>query len=116
LLGASLRFGSTLWHQCFSAVTAKTPLILSCPCARQRCIPSAATKFIADLQEDWEKYGTQILELMREKFPDLYFASIVKLAQIVRIEADVSLKEPKPKTIEEVLQRVVSAASRSVVW
>ena len=62
--------------------------------------------FIADLQEDWEKYGTQILELMREKFPDLYFASIVKLAQIVRIEADVSLKEPKPKTIEEVLQRV----------
>ena len=33
-------------------------------------------------------------------------ASIVKLAQIVRIEADVSLKEPKPKTIEEVLQRV----------
>jgi hypothetical protein len=48
----------------------------------------------------------RILELMREKFPDLYFASIVKLAQIVRIEADVSLKEPKPKTIEEVLQRV----------
>ena len=33
-------------------------------------------------------------------------SSIVKLAQIVRIEADVSLKEPKPKTIEEVLQRV----------
>jgi hypothetical protein len=32
---------------------------------------------------------------MREKFPDLYFASIVKFAQIVRIEADVSLKEPK---------------------
>ena len=50
--------------------------------------------------------GTQILELIREKFPDLYFASMVKLAQIVRIEADVSLKEPKPKTIEEVLQRV----------
>ena len=48
----------------------------------------------------------RFLELMREKFPDLYFASIVKLAQIVRIEADVSLKEPKPKTIEEVLQRV----------
>ena len=40
------------------------------------------------------------------KIPDLYFANIVKLAQIVRIEADVSLKEPKPKTIEEVLQRV----------
>ena len=68
--------------------------------------PPLSAAFIADLKEDWEKYGTQILELMREKFPDLYFASIVKLAQIVRIEADVSLKEPKPKTIEEVLQRV----------
>ena len=69
-------------------------------------VRTLSAAFIADLQEDWEKYGTQILELMREKFPDLYFASIVKLAQIVRIEADVSLKEPKPKTIEEVLQRV----------
>ena len=71
-----------------------------------RNVRTLSAAFIADLQEDWEKYGTQILELMREKFPDLYFASIVKLAQIVRIEADVSLKEPKPKTIEEVLQRV----------
>ena len=49
---------------------------------------------------------------MREKFPDLYFASIVKLAQIVRIGADVSLKEPKPKTIEEVLQRGKRAATK----
>ena len=74
-----------------------------------RNVRTLSAAFIADLQEDWEKYGTQILELMREKFPDLYFASIVKLAQIVRIEADVSLKEPKPKTIEEVLQRVEHA-------
>jgi hypothetical protein len=77
-----------------------------------RNVRTLSAAFIADLQEDWEKYGTQILELMREKFPDLYFASIVKLAQIVRIEADVSLKEPKPKTIEEVLQRVDAGAVR----
>ena len=81
------------------AVIPGNPLVLRGP-------SSLSAAFIADLKEDWEKYGTQILELMREKFPDLYFASIVKLAQIVRIEADVSLKEPKPKTIEEVLQRV----------
>jgi hypothetical protein len=43
---------------------------------------------------------------MREQFPDLYFASIVKLAQIVRIEADVKTHAAKPKTIEEVLQQV----------
>ena len=72
-----------------------------------RNVRTLSAAFIADLQEDWEKYGTRFSRSSRrEKFPDLYFASIVKLAQIVRIEADVSLKEPKPKTIEEVLQRV----------
>jgi hypothetical protein len=45
-------------------------------------------------------------ELVHKPNRPVYFASMVKLAQIVRIEADVSLKEPKPKTIEEVLQRV----------
>ena len=84
------------------AVIPGNPLVLR----GARNVRTLSAAFIADLQEDWEKYGTQILELMREKFSDLYFASIVKLAQIVRIEADVSLKEPKPKTIEEVLQRV----------
>ena len=84
------------------AVIPGNPLVLR----GARNVRTLSAAFIADLQEDWEKYGTQILELMREKFPDLYFASMVKLAQIVRIEADVSLKEPKPKTIEEVLQRV----------
>ena len=84
------------------AVIPGNPLVLR----GARNVRTLSAAFIADLQEDWEKYGTQILELMRDKFPDLYFASIVKLAQIVRIEADVSLKEPKPKTIEEVLQRV----------
>ena len=66
--------------------------------------------FIADFQEDWEKHGRAIFELMREKFPDLYFTSIVKLAQIVRIEADVKTHAAKPKTIEEVLQQVESEA------
>jgi hypothetical protein len=45
--------------------------------------------------------AAQILELMRE-----HFASIVKLAQIVRIEADVKTHAAKPKTIEEVLQQM----------
>jgi hypothetical protein len=87
------------------AVIPGNPLVLR----GARNVRTLSAAFIADLQEDWEKCGTQILELMRDEFPDLYFASIVKLAQIVRIEADVSLKEPKPKTIEEVLQRVDNA-------
>ena len=38
-------------------------------------------------------------------YPGIHGAAPSRL-KIVRIEADVSLKEPKPKTIEEVLQRV----------
>jgi hypothetical protein len=46
----------------------------------------------------------------REKFPDLYFASLIKLAQIIRVEADVKLPAAKPKTIEEVLRQVEGEA------
>ena len=79
----------------------RTPKSQSFPATRSCFAVHKMPNYIGRLYRgsagDWEKYGTQILELMREKFPDLYFASIVKLAQIVRIEADVSLKEPKPR-------------------
>jgi hypothetical protein len=65
---------------------------------------------IADFQEDWEKHGKDIFPIMREKFPDIYFQCLVKLAQIVRVEADVNVHATKPKTIEEVLQQVESEA------
>jgi hypothetical protein len=42
---------------------------------------------------------------MLEKLPDLYFASMVKLALIVT-DADVNLKMAKPKTIEDVMAQV----------
>ena len=43
----------------------------------------------------------------REKnFPIYILPASSSSPKFVRIEADVSLKEPKPKTIEEVLQRV----------
>lgn len=51
-------------------------------------------------------YGNGILKLIWEKFPDLYFASIVKLAQIVRIDADVKTHTAKPKTVEGVFAPV----------
>ena len=64
-----------------------------------------AAAFIADLQEDWEKHGKDIL-IIREKFPDIYFQCLVKIAQIIRVGADVKLSAAKPKTIEDVLAQV----------
>jgi hypothetical protein len=37
---------------------------------------------------------------------ELFFESIAKLAQIIRVEADVKPPAAKPKTIEEVLAQV----------
>ena len=42
--------------------------------------------FLGDLQEDWDQHGPEILRIMREKFPEIYFQSLVKLAMIHRIE------------------------------
>jgi hypothetical protein len=50
--------------------------------------------------------GAAVLEVVRVQFPDLYFASIVKLSQIIRSEADVKTTITKPKTIDEVLAQV----------
>jgi hypothetical protein len=61
-------------------------------------------------KEDWEKYGKGIFPILREKFPDLYFAGMVKLAQIVRIEADVQHAITKPRTVAEVLAQVADRA------
>jgi hypothetical protein len=35
---------------------------------------------LRDLQTDWEQHGKDILELMREKHPEIYFQCMVKLA------------------------------------
>jgi hypothetical protein len=36
--------------------------------------------FLRDLQADWEQHGKNILEVMREKHPEIYFQCVVKLA------------------------------------
>ncbi len=84
------------------AIIPGNPLVLR----GARNVRTLSAAFLADLQEDWEKHGKDIFPVMREKFPDLYFAGMVKLAQIVRIEADVQHTITKPRTVAEVLAQV----------
>src|SRR5262249_6214268 len=51
--------------------------------------------FLGDLQVDWDQHGPEILQIMREKFPEIYFQSLVKLAMIHRIELG------QPQTFEQ---------------
>jgi hypothetical protein len=43
-----------------------------------------SASFLADLQEDYERYGKGIFALMRERFPTKYFDALVSLAKVHR--------------------------------
>jgi hypothetical protein len=59
--------------------------------------------FLADLQADWEQHGNEILSIMREKHPEMYFRSMVKLALVHRIELSQPRDFDRPRSPEEVL-------------
>jgi hypothetical protein len=48
--------------------------------------------FLHDLQEDWAQHGKHILEVMRQKHPEIYFQCMVKLALVQSTE----LEQPRP--------------------
>ena len=62
--------------------------------------------FLGDLQEDWEQHGKDILAIMRAKFPEIYFQSLVKLAMVHRVELGQPQAFGRPRTREELLQKM----------
>ena len=62
--------------------------------------------FLRDLQEDWEQHGKKIFQIMREKFPEIYFQSMVKLALVHRVEVGQPRAFDKPRTVEEALDQL----------
>jgi len=71
-----------------------------------RNIRTLSAKYIADLQEDWEKHGKAALAEYREKFVDRYVENYAMLARVIRLEADVKHTVAKPKTIAEALDEL----------
>ena len=62
--------------------------------------------FLGDLQEDWWQHGKKIIKIMREKFPEIYFQSMVKLALVHRVEVGQPQEFDKPRTVEEALDQL----------
>ena len=60
--------------------------------------------FLGDLQEDWDQHGPEILRIMREN--ETYFQGMVKLAMIHRVELGPPQAFERPRTREEVLQKM----------
>jgi hypothetical protein len=62
--------------------------------------------FLCDIQEDWAQHGKEIFHVMREKFPEIYFQSMVKLALVHRVEIGQPKAFDKPRTVEEALDQL----------
>ena len=58
------------------------------------------------MQEDWEQHGQEIFQIMREKYAEIYFQSMVKLALVHRVEIDQPRAFNKPRTVEEALDQL----------
>ncbi len=73
------------------------------PLPGARNIRTLSARFIADMQEQWEKHGMEALDEAREKFPDKYVDNYIMLARVIRLEADVKHSMAKPRTVDEAL-------------
>src|SRR3984893_19206039 len=71
-----------------------------------RNIRTLSAKYIADLQEDWEKHGKAALAEYREKFVDRYVENYAMLARVIRLEAEHKHTGAKPRTIAEALDEL----------
>ena len=82
------------------------------PLPGARNIRTLSARFIADLQEHWEKNGMSALDEVRQKFPDRYVDNYVMLSRIIRLEADVKHSLAKPKTVDEALAELESKVGK----
>jgi hypothetical protein len=75
-------------------------------------IRTLSARYIADLQEDWEQHGKEVLAIYREKFPDRYVENYTALARVIRLEADVKQSLATPRTIDEALAELESKVGK----
>ena len=77
------------------------------PLPGARNIRTLSARFIADMQEHWEKHGMEALDEYRLRSSlDRYVDNYVMLSRIIRLEADVKHSMAKPKTIDEALDEL----------
>ena len=78
------------------------------PLPGARNIRTLSARYIADLQDHWERHGMKALDEYREKFVDRYVENYAMLARIIRVEADVKHSTATPKTVDEALAELES--------
>ena len=82
------------------------------PLPGARNIRTLSARFIADMQQHWEKHGMEALDTVFQKYPDKYVDNYAMLSRIIRLEADAKHSMAKPKTISEALDELESKVGK----
>jgi hypothetical protein len=69
-----------------------------------------SSEFLMDFAEDYRNHGKGIFRLMYEKFPTHYWAGLITLAKVLKIEIGKPHDFDRPSTEEEALDRLERTA------
>jgi hypothetical protein len=73
-------------------------------------VKALSADFLADLHEDWRIHGEEIFEVVREKYPQVYFNGMLVLSRMIRWQDGTVGDVEKPRTPEEVLAKLEARA------
>jgi hypothetical protein len=62
--------------------------------------------FLGDLYQHYEAKGYKVLDHVLETDPISYFKALVNISRVTRVEANVTHHYSKPRSLEEILDRV----------
>jgi hypothetical protein len=66
--------------------------------------------FLADFARDYEQHGVKVIQLVRERYPVEYFRSLVKRAQVLKLEIGPVGSFDRPASTAEALDRLEQRA------
>ncbi len=71
-----------------------------------RDIREVSGEFFLSIQDAWCKYGDEILEKVARNFPELFFAGMIKLCQVTKVEVGQPREFARLGNKEAILQRL----------
>jgi long-subunit acyl-CoA synthetase (AMP-forming) len=75
-----------------------------------RDIREVSGQFFLSVQEVWEERGNEILHRVADKHPELFFAGMIKLCQVTKVEVGSSGDFAKLGNREEIAQKLEQKA------
>jgi hypothetical protein len=71
-----------------------------------RDIREVSGEFFLSVQDAWRKYGDEILEKVALNFPELFFAGMIKLCQVTKVEVGQPNEFARLGNKEAILQKL----------